>query len=486
MNAKSLFVIGSMALMGAAFTSCSKEIAFDNEAVVKQQIAEYQANFIKKYGAIDPNQTWDFSTMQTTTSLPESYVSATRAAEAVVTRSDQTMLIDNGILSWTEENLKPGVNNTVKGNPFKHVVPDNSFTIVPIFQGCASYFWELWMHVDGLQDVRIWKKGQKLQFNTSEGGTFKNTGTGKNDGTAGAYEVLAPAYTFAGLPVGNDMWFYLKVWKKGASSYENGDEADVEMSSLEGWMLSMKVPTAKLPVNIPEGNTATIIGCEDNEKASSTDRDFEDLVFLMYGKPTPPTIPVGRILHKQTKRYLIEDLGSKDDFDFNDVVVDMSDVWQDSIVYTQLENGSWIDSKRRITLENTRHQEAIIRAMGGTINFQLKIGEKAIWEKKGNYNIENMLNTGWGNTAIDPDAKYAVIRNCVLDDKGTVKSEAAWTWKDNNISIIVEGRGANEGIITTIGFPKKGEAPMIIATNASPLEKWQPERVSIPNWWYTE
>ena len=73
-------MLGSMAIMGAAFTSCSKENLFDNEAAIEKQKAEYEANFVKKFGAIDPNQSWDFSSMTPSTSM----VSTTRA----LTRGD--------------------------------------------------------------------------------------------------------------------------------------------------------------------------------------------------------------------------------------------------------------------------------------------------------------------------------------------------------------------------------------------------------------
>ena len=51
-------MLGSMAIMGAAFTSCSKENLFDNEAAIEKQKAEYEANTLYQYGVyyscIDP------------------------------------------------------------------------------------------------------------------------------------------------------------------------------------------------------------------------------------------------------------------------------------------------------------------------------------------------------------------------------------------------------------------------------------------------
>ena len=74
--------MGCMAIAGFAFTSCSNDTLYDSNAASKKVEAEYTANFIKKYGAINPNQTWDFATMTPTISL------ASSGASARVTRGD--------------------------------------------------------------------------------------------------------------------------------------------------------------------------------------------------------------------------------------------------------------------------------------------------------------------------------------------------------------------------------------------------------------
>ena len=74
--------------------------------------------------------------------------------------------------------------------------------------------------------------------------------------------------------------------------------------------------------------------------------DYCDLIYVVSDNPAPIA-----------KRYLIEDLGAKDDFDFNDIVVD-------------------------VIQDDAGKQKAIIRAMGGTIDFTLKIGNTS-WSKVG-------------------------------------------------------------------------------------------------------
>ena len=61
----------------AAFASCSHETDFQStheEMVFENLKNQYSANFIKKYGEIDPNQSWDFSS---------STQSGTRAGESI-------------------------------------------------------------------------------------------------------------------------------------------------------------------------------------------------------------------------------------------------------------------------------------------------------------------------------------------------------------------------------------------------------------------
>ena len=459
-------MLGSMAIMGAAFTSCSKENLFDNEAAIEKQKAEYEANFVKKFGAIDPNQSWDFSSMTPSTSM----VSTTRALTRVdgdsynADATEGQILIQKATIDWMSENMKAGINNVKKGKPFFLQVPQNSFTIVPIFQGTASYFWQLWMHVDGItEDKLIWSKGEKITYRTSETSTsWASPGT-SNAGMNNAFEVKAPTYEFANLPVNANMYFYLKVWNS-YSDYKKNTINPRALTSLDQMMLALI--DCPRPTNVPAGNTVSIIGCEDNK---SGDYDYEDLVFMMYGNPAPPIQHVDEVIVGTTKRYMMEDLGATDDFDFNDVVVDVTtDRVKKKIFYDIDANGSWTFNHEEI-IEHLP-QEAIVRAAGGTLDFTLTIGNTT-WTKSAKFpNYQEMLNTGWQGSAISYGAEL---------DKFEVSGYDPST---NNISVTVQGRGGS-GDVMVITFPKKGKAPMIIALDAS--NNWMDERSSVPEGWFT-
>ena len=460
MRTGKLFLIGSFAVLGVALTSCSKTDLFDSNAENEKQKDAYASNFVKKYGEIDPNQSWDFCTMAPSYSLESSSRALTRDGDANVNADavEGEMLVEKATIDWMSTNMKAGANNVAKGKPFYLQVPNNSFTIVPIFQGTASYYWQLWMYVDGVGDKLIWSKGD-IKYITSDGSTdWKSPGTG-NTGMNNAYQIKAPTYEFNNLPENANMYFYLKVWSS-YSDFENNTINPRKLTSLNQMMLALiNCPS---PANVPAGNEVSIIGCEDN---ASGDFDYEDLVFMMYGNPAPPIKHVDEVIKSTPKRYMMEDLGEEHpDFDFNDVVVDVisgREKWK--IEYEILKNGGWN------LIKETKIEDlpdiAVVRAAGGILDFTLKIGDTT-WRKKVKFpNYQQMLNTG-RDGEIDYDKE--------LD---TFKVEG-WNPDNNNISVTVEGNPND------IIFPKEGDAPMIIAVD--PTTNWMVERTPAPKSWFKD
>ena len=488
MEARNFILMGCMTVMGIAFTACSKGISFDQEAAYEaadnQIRSEYESNFVKRFGEIDPEMTWDFSTMNPVSSLGSSASAATtrgtRVGNPAMTRGND-MIIESSVVSWVTTNLKAGANNYVKGSPFYMEVPGNSFTIVPIFQGQAGYYWQLCLHVDDLNDEVIWEKGDIQYKNYETESTYKTPGDKgmTNAGKDPVFEVKAHTYTFTNYPKDKKMYFYLRVWDSEEDykfykkyPYSTKAKKPRRLTSLDYQMLALKglqIPAA-LQGQYTEENV-TFIGCEDTEITKTADRDYEDLVFMMYGKPAPPVTHVDVEDVSAGKRYLIEDLGATNDFDFNDVVVDVTEVYQNQIFYNIGVNGvKTFDHKEEI--KGSRKQKAIIRAMGGTRDFTLTIGNTS-WTKSEKFEKTQMLNTGWGGTEIEENKVLAEF-----DVTGWIPSE-------NNISISVERQGNSSGFYT-IQFPKKGKVPMIVATDIDPLTPWQIEKQSIPSDWYSE
>jgi len=475
MITKKLLLMGSIAIMGMAFVACSSnEDLFDEEAAIKQQNAIYAANFEKRYGKIDPNQSWDFSTDTPFFSLVSSG-SNTRAAASVET-TDFTCTVGNmdiqkEISEYMAANLPKGQNNSAKGRRFEMVIGENDFTIVPLFQGCASYYWELWMSVEGVGDTKIWSKGHDLKFRKADtNDEYQSVGTGQNgmDSSNGPYEVKAPTYTYNNLPTGKKMSFSLRVWTGGYSQYQNYEKNPLDdayqpiiNSSVDGWMIDLQ--GAPVPNGLPEGYTATIIGCED---AKSGDKDYEDLVFMVYGKPVPPTKRVEEVVQQKAKRYIMEDLGETDDFDFNDVVFDIYyDRKKITYFYDAIDATEPYDTKTE-DLDNL----GVVRAAGGTLDFDIMIAGKVVWSKSG---VKTIKTTDMINTQIGYNPNYVLGEFDPTDD---------YSASLNNVSVSVETRGLNEEGVLTIKFPEAGVAPKIVAVPVTTT--WMNERSKVPTEWF--
>ena len=61
-------VLKGMAVLSAsaAFVACSHDSFFDENKAQENLKSEYKASFVQKYGEIDPNQSWDFTSQALT------------------------------------------------------------------------------------------------------------------------------------------------------------------------------------------------------------------------------------------------------------------------------------------------------------------------------------------------------------------------------------------------------------------------------------
>ena len=192
---------------------------------------------------------------------------------------------------------------------------------------------------------------------------------------------------------------------------------------------------------------------------------------MVYGTPT--ITEVEEMYETYTKRYMVEDLGTTDDFDFNDIVVDVSQ--ETKTVYTYE-----VDENQRKHLKDTdgptlMRQWAEVRAAGGTLDFTLKIGS-TLWTKSEHLAPASQMRNTSGSINYN-----AVLDRFIIEGND-------WNPAANNITITVEGRGINEGV-QEIQFPKRGEIPMIIAVDKE--IRWMYERQGVPggtgaegDWWY--
>ncbi len=412
-------------------------------------VKAYTERFETMYGEILPTQTWDFSTG---TSIVN-----TRAEETIDLMSIAGL--DFKITRKTSSILNPKYDITQNAGLYDNVIkalpentkhtgetvvltaPSNSFMIYPVsVQGAYTY--------DLI--VKVGDKTHKIFSKTwSDYSLPYINGDGKLSTTKVKTKPMPGVKITA--PVGTPIQIYLDNLKNGKNLV-----TDKLIGTGTGNAIFVNA-TAK-----PEGlgnvldvdvNDAIVkyIGIEDSPNFG--DQDFNDIVLALVGNPYVPQelivteeeykLPIA----KPAKRYMIEDLGSIDDFDFNDIVIDVMDIVEGKYKAT-FTNGVLTSNE---LVETTHYQTATVKHLGGTLPFILKIGDTVLDE------IRPAIN-------IDPDYEYVIT---------------GWDPKLNNIQCIVNGQENNS---ITIGFPEPGSVPMIIAFDT--YKQWMEERVAVPKEWF--
>ena len=454
-----------MAVLGAV--SCSKSDVFDpgqaeeikkaqEEAKIEQAKTDYEANFVEKYGEVDPNQSWDFSTGTPTISLPSSSAKAgTRAGgyerknsgDVYSDEKDQYYEFPAASINKMKEVFVEGRDNRDLGTSFAMTAPKNAFYIMPMYMGQSGGNFELWMHVEGIaEDIKVWSKWDDLQVKPTANSDWKNV-KAHNSGSncVGVAAIRSKYYKFSGLPENAVMHFYLKI-TQAAGGY---NETNQILTSISGYMRDFKFGNDGFPTGlkgIDENITnpeAMIIGVED-ATTSKSDHDYNDVVFMIYGEPyVPQTFKVEEFETTYSKRYMIEDLGTTDDFDFNDIVVDVQETFTQKRTTDEQGLETWSDPV-------LKGQKAFLRHRGGILPFELTIGNTNLGEMEG----------------------------VLSDDPNTEFEVAGWNRNSNNISIkVYQGTGSETA--NEVNFPKDGAIPMIIATDTNVA--WSAERVEF-NW----
>lgn len=425
------------------------------------------------------------------------------------TETDPYYYVEDGTIEWLDANIVEGKNNTPIGTPFTlSYSKPSKFALIPIYQGTGSVKYKLHM-VSKKDDVDYviwdnWKLTDKDKF-LNNGGTCdvdQSVGTedfqyqNKNGSWANVRkEVDLQKFDykkFRSKPlllnnVDGEFYFYLEV----TSCFLGHGRVGQHHSSREGMMLTLNCPVPddinnyKSLFGIADTETISnvmVIGCEDSKSA---DWDINDIVFLYVGLMDLPT----KIEAKHSKRYLFEDMGTTVDFDFNDVVVDVTEA-------VAIEsNGT----------ETVLTQEAVLRHKCGTLPFQVYFvdsdGDKRSF---GNYAVMNGEVQGQNEqyTYKDSDDKlvrivYTAKAHGTIDTNKYIKSEYPfWIPAINNIRIDVGTNGSLTGEewkkadgasrIMTGHFNKPGEtgAPYIIAVPTTQM--WTAESVDFPINTFTE
>ncbi len=175
------------------------------------------------------------------------------------------------------------------------------------------------------------------------------------------------------------------------------------------------------------------LGFEDG----GADEDLNDIVFWVDGAYTPdqdedievPSTDPDPEPEAQSWVIACEDLGSTDDFDFNDVVFSVSHV------------------------SGTNTATVTPLAAGGTLASTLKYNGQPI---AANAEIHNLLQP---NVSAGDDGLYPMLTNVPAGDPLTIAVDENFSMTDHKFSITVEGNGDSRSI--TMGN-ETGKAPMML------------------------
>lgn len=422
---------------------------------------------------------------------------------------------EKGTLDWLDANIVEGVNNTLIGTPFTLSYDKPSkFALIPIYQGQGTVKYKLHM-VSKKDDIDyvIWDNWPlTIRDYYDQHGTHTNSDAGVNtedfqynyndaypaDKKSGNWVNVQKGHNLQDVAqknirskpmlinnVDGEFYFYLEVTSTLTSYGIVGEHH----SSREGMMLTLNCPVPddinnyKGLFGISDSETISnvmVIGCEDSKTA---DWDINDIVFLYVGLMDLPI----KIEAKHSKRYLIEDMGTTVDFDFNDIVVDCTE----TIALNP-------DGSEREVLA----QEAVLRHKCGTLPFMVYFADKDGDVKFKGYNegrFDQMNGKVQGTNEqyeyFDEDnvkvrlaySKYAEEK--IDNTKYKVMGGEFWDSAENNIRVAVfsndEYKAAEKWVdndnLKIAHFEKpseKNNAPYIIAVPTT--QKWTDESSDFP------
>lgn len=491
-----------MAVLG--IFSCSKDLYDESQleelnkaqeaAKIAQRLDEYKANFIKAFGEISPNQSWDFSTYDVEYFTGSPSQARTRKPGDPLQPQPKPKKDVNYVTHLNGPNTPwykvpdntfalmgsvygEGHNNTdfMKGTYFKMYVPDNDFYILPIFMGQSGGNFQLVMYVDGYKDKVVWDKWQDIEYKEKQNGKMSGWTKLDRGHSRGGYNLVGVdsirtkpiKISVANLTKGAEMYFYLLITETATGdNHKDYNQRGDKLGCINGYIKEYEfkpgeVDLSSLPyinANSTDPVECKFFGCED----SSTDRsdnDYNDVIFLSYGQPHVPNSDVVDSLYREeSKRYMIEDLGLADDRDFNDIVVDVIETFSATVKRTTSgtplagnENPVWTKGETR----------AEIRALGGTLDFELKIGTTT-WKKSDDFDPKSIEGTTPPN------------ENIILH---TIKNVQGYDAKGNNVEVTVYQEDGETPAIK-VNFPEDGSVPLMIATDTKTI--WASERAEFP------
>lgn len=454
----------------AVMTSCKDKDVYDHDAREKEienLKKQYAINFESRYGSV-AGKSWDFTTGRTLATRGSSDGISLEVIEGGFDFAPQGDWITKNQAIYDAIGTTYSEGDYHRSKPMVLVSPGNAFYIFPLTTR-SMYEHDLMVRVGDNKPVKLYHKSWTNYSRQWPNGMYIRDEQVKMPGL----RVEAP--------VGTPIEIYL--------ANVNDDPKD-NMGTTNGYACYVDVPAdveVELPAECSVSGDGVLkyLGFEDERDG---DHDCNDMVMLIVGDLNVPeeaaindnTYEVATTL---AKRYMVEDLGTTNDFDFNDVVVDVSQDFTEKHKVTVVDDVIDCD----VVIESVAsEQKAVVRALGGTLDFLLTIGSST-WTKSGaGFNVKTMYNTGVDNMTVDftaleyTEKGFMAFTYTPIDyNKELATFEVrGWEPSQNNVSLKVRD---SKGDID-ISFPTPGTAPMIIAVDTN--KKWMRERESIPKPWF--
>ena len=538
---KSFFTRKSLAVVSAFFVASIVTSCHDEEVANIEEISYrhgYEYNFVKTFGEISPNQSWDFTRYalkninnttltRATVNYPQSFV---------VLNNEGRFELNSEVKSWMQyyipETHGEGHNNVdpVDQQYVKpHVLianPEDAVQLIPIGIGQTTGIgFQLWATVvdpDTNEETTkmVWTMGEHGVWVTNgqsgnwhhhhtggnhgdgttynQGGVqsrpvFINFGTGE-DINASSQGVEYPVLVNLGVTKPNTVvYFYLLITEGKQHGCVEG-ERQTSLST-PPQIVSIELPDAPAAFN---GYNGILLGTED-ENLSAADYDYNDAVFLLVGRT--PTIARDKTETTLTvkKRYMIEDLFGYD-YDFNDIVVDLTQITiqKYNIIinyYDDIDAGNddiHGEDPIKPVLEPDGDpvitQEATFKWLCGTLPFQIGIGNYKFYQVTDPTNRDQtnaqLSGTSSSSSTYSPENGFSTgwAPSCTVNFSQTSTPANPWNPESNNISASIWTKGTlpteeaddESEGVWTSTFPDEGDVPYIIAVDQD--QEWTEER----------
>lgn len=408
----------------ALFASCSKDAGFETASNPAELAKiQYKEAFIKKYGPVAANQSWDFS------------------GYAITTRGETLPA-----MTWEQKQYGGGIGDASKTAFLKKIKEDYLEVKSKVATTAAEPFPYTYSSMHLRPAFAHGNTDKYSYFSISAEYTYNGQTVKSNDDIVinalynsstqdGIWYAMQASYVNRGTNYGTyDLNF--NTWRNiNTIPCINANTArwKVGYGVAQDELTEKTLTTCKMfTVN---GRNYIAFDCDGNG-------DYSDIIcqyqVFEYRQKEDPKV--------YAKRYMVEDLGSIGDFDFNDIVFDV----------IQLADGS---------------QKCYVRALGGIYNITITVGNTT-WSKNGS---EITL----GDETVT--AEEGVMYNTDPIHSDWVLAEfpvTGWDPTGNDVSVSVYTRGQNGEFYTnTIEFPKDGDVPMMVAVSTSKV--WMLEYHSI-------